>query len=60
METRTELNRKWREAQRKAGRIPKQIWVDPGEWEIVKSLIGKLKKLRRDDALTAPTTTQEK
>lgn len=47
MESKTELSRKWRKAQRDAGRLPRLFWLDAEECGIVKNLIDRLKKLRK-------------
>ena len=42
----TKASTQWRAAQKAAGRTPKLIWVDPGEWDQVRRLIERLKRKR--------------
>lgn len=42
----TQASNEWRAEQRKLGRVPKLIWIDPADWPKVAALIERLKKAR--------------
>jgi len=48
MNTNTKLSKAWRETQRKAGFVPKLVWVHPDDWGPVLALLQSLKRRRAE------------
>jgi hypothetical protein len=46
--TNTKLSKAWRETQRKAGFVPKLVWVHPDDWGPVLALLKSLKRRRAE------------
>ena len=46
MNERTKQSREWRALQKRLGRLPKLIWIDPLDWPRVQRLIDLLKLAR--------------
>jgi hypothetical protein len=44
----TQLSKAWRETQRRAGFVPKLVWVHPDDWTPVLALLKSLRQRRAE------------
>lgn len=46
MNLKTKASNEWRAEQRKLGRVPKLIWIDPRDWAALQKKLASLKATR--------------